>query len=450
MTDIPDLLNYIPTISPEFQPPWHMKDLVQLFERMRRGEPVRALISYPIRHYKTESMLHGLLWLLEHDPTLRIVLMTHSNDRAMWLGKRLRNLARRTKVGPASARDAKEKGFGADTIAQWENIHGGGVLIMSADMSREGFDCHCLLVDDPIDEKSVRTKEKRDEVDAGILYYQARCMRRGKPGPVIVCASRFDRDDPVGRRIPRSKEKWENYHQPAIVDLGMETERAFAPNVWPLEELHKLRETLKESDPYERVFWSRLQGDPKPMAGSFGPPSWYVSLPAWQGFRDGIGFDLSFTRNKRSDWSSICIGRLERGTLYIMKFWRFRAELDEALKALQAVRSEFGGAPVFSFMSGPEIAVARYLASNGMPISYMRTSEPKFTRARKTIDAHNAGRIVYPKMAHGMAATLDRIQNWHGEEDAEDDEADALVSLWEGLVGSSPNAGTVAVHPRRL
>ncbi len=450
--EIPPLIEYVTKISPDFDPPHHMSDLADLFERARRYEPIRACISYPIRHYKTETVLHGLLWLLEHDPSLRIVLMTHSNERAMWLGKRLRNLARRVPhIGPASAKQAKESGYGSDTIAQWENTYGGGVLIMSADMSREGFECHVLLCDDPIDEKAVRTKEKRDEVDQNISYYTARCMRRGEPGPVIIVASRFDRDDPVGRRLALTKTKWLYLHQPAIMDLGLSTERAFAPDVWPLDKLKALREELKEVDSYERIFWSRLQGDPKVLGGSFGPPTYYGSAPAWPGFRDGIGFDLSFTRNKRSDHSAICVGRYSGGILYVLKFWRFQAELDEALRCLRAVRQEFGGAPVFSFMSGPEVAVARYLESGGMPVQYMRTSEPKFTRARRTIDAHNVGRIQYPKMDQMCAKALDRIQNWHGEEDAEDDEADALVSLWEGLVGrGSSGFGPVGVQARRM
>ncbi len=442
---IPPLLEYICKISTEFQPPFHMAALADLFERISKGEAVRALIAYPIRHYKTETTLHGLLWLLEHDPTLRIVLMTHSNERAMWLGKRLRNLARRTEIGPASVKEG-----GSDTIAHWENKFGGGVLIMSADMSREGYDCHVLLCDDPIDERAVRTKDKRDDVDQGITYYQARCMRRGKPGPVIICASRFDRDDPSGRRAARTAEKWENLHQPAIVDLGLPTERAFAPDVWPVEELRKLREVLKENDPYERTFWSRLQGDPRPDGGAFGPPHFYIGLPAWSGFRDGIGFDLSFTKNKRSDWSSICAGRVERGTLYITKFYRFRAELDEALRHLRMVRGEMGQCPVFSFMSGPEVSVARYLESQNFHINYMHAGEPKFVRARRTVDAHNAGKIVYPKMAVGMQSTLDRILNWKGVEDDPDDEADALVSLYEGMIGRGGGAGPVAVGTRRM
>jgi hypothetical protein len=71
------LLQYIDHVSPGCDPPTHLGDLIEAFNEARAllmGEsetPVRVLFSYPIRHWKTETMLHGILWLLEHDPTFR-------------------------------------------------------------------------------------------------------------------------------------------------------------------------------------------------------------------------------------------------------------------------------------------------------------------------------------------------------------------------------------------
>lgn len=422
---IPPLLEYIPKISPEFKPPYHMAKWLAVFERIARGEPVRALCTLPIRHYKTESTLHAVLWLLEHDPTLEIVLMTFSHERAMWLGKRLRVLAKRTKVGPTR---------GDDTITSWHNERGGGVVVMSADMSREGYNCHVLLVDDPIDEHGILAKEKRDAVDQSITHYTARCMRGGKPGPVLIVASRFDRDDPVGRRLARLGGTWEIIHEPAIYDLDLPTVRAFAPNVWDVPELLSIRAELKETDPYERTWWSRFMGDPRPVGGDVGPGQRYTALPAFPGFRDAIGFDLSFTKNRRSDWSAIVVGRVMYDILYVREIHRFRAELPEAIASIKNAWDLYGRCPVYSFMSGPEVSVAKMMAQAQMPIQYMKASAPKFVRARRTIDAHNAGRVLYPEHNPTIAGTLARLQNFKGVEDDEDDEMDALVSLWEGAV----------------
>jgi len=404
-----------------------MAKWLTVFERIVKGEAVRAICTLPIRHYKTESTLHAVLWLLEHDPTLEIVLMTFSHERAMWLGKRLRVLAKRTKVGPSR---------GDDTITSWHNDKGGGVVTMSADMSREGYNCHVLLVDDPIDEHGILSKEKRDMVDMQITNYTSRCMRRGKPGPVIIVASRFDRNDPVGRRLERHAVEWEIFHEPAIKPDGT----AFAPEVWDVPELLQIRAEMRESDPYERRWFSRFMGDPRPVGGDVEMGQRYENLPSGAGgSRTGIGFDLSFTKNKRSDWSAICVGTVMHDKnfeprLYVREFRRFRAELPDAIDAIRKAHLAYGLCPIFSFMSGPERSVAKLMAGERLPIHVMQASAPKFVRSRHTIDAHNAGRILYPDNIPSIVDTLDRLQNFKGVEDDDDDEMDALTSLFEGMM----------------
>ncbi len=438
MANVAPLLDYIKIISPEFRRPAHMWRWAKLFDRIVAGEAVRALCTLPIRHFKTETTLHGVLWLLEHDPSLRIVVLTFSHKRAMWLGKRLRVLAksRDTQFKDEIGKGTKNKigpRRGDDTIELWTNESEGGVNVMSADMSSEGFDCHILLVDDPIDEHGIKAKDKRDAVDEAINHYIPRCMRNGKPGPVLIVASRFDQDDPIGRRLERYEVEWELVHEPAIRPDGS----AFAPDVWDVPALLKIRAEMKEWDPYERTWWSRYQGDPRPLGGDIEDGQRYETLPMFAGFRDAIGFDLSFTKDKRSDWSAVVVGRVYNGALYIREFQRFRAELPEAMIAIRAAWNKYGRCPVYSFMSGPEVSVAHLFAREGVPINVMRASAPKFVRNRRTADAHNAGRILYPACNPQISATIERLKKFKGNEKDEDDEFDALASLWEGAAGRS-------------
>src|SRR6185312_5383857 len=251
------LMAFIPALSPEHQPPHHLAPWVALIERVAQGEPVRALCDVPIRHHKSETTMHGIVWLLVQVPTMRIVVMTHSLDKAREMGRRIRQLATRAGVGPA---------YGSNRITDWRNEGGGGVLAMSAHQSALGGDVHLLLVDDPLDEHSAMTHRERDAADSTITHYAARCMRRGKPGPVLAVMSRWHPDDPIGRRLLRKAEKWEHVHHPAVVeDSDTGEERAFAPDVWPLEELRKVRAILREQDPTEKLWWAQFQGNPMPI-----------------------------------------------------------------------------------------------------------------------------------------------------------------------------------------
>jgi hypothetical protein len=431
-TPLPPLIEYIPQISPEFKPPYHMAEWLAIFDRIAKGEPVRALLTYPIRHYKTETTLHGVLWLLEHDPTLRMVIMTFSHERAMWLGKRLRVLAKRTKVGPTR---------GDDTITSWHNARGGGVVVMSADMSREGFDCHVLLVDDPLDEHGARQRDQRDMVDMQISNYTSRCMRAGKPGPVIIAASRFSRDDPTGRRLARQTVGWEHLSRPAIIDLGLETERAFAPDVWSLDQLKKMRAEQLEVDPYERIFWARFQGDPRvARADNFNEPVRYDYLPIMGGYRDGIGIDMSYSTGARSDWYAIVRIRIVAGTIHIKSCRRFKADPRDAEAELRTARDIDGAAtPIYTYVSGPERIAIAHLAERGIAVNAMQAGQNKLWRAQKTIKIWRDGRIQWPP---GNEAAIDRFKQFTGQEGGDDDEVDALVSVVDGMYfmgGATPH-----------
>lgn len=435
------LLEYIPKISPEYRSPWHLVELQNLFVealatiRGDRPEPLRALVTYPIRHMKTETVLHGVLWLLEQEPTLKIIVLAHAHDRAVHVGKRLRELAERTSVGPARK---------FNMIENWSNERGGGVIVMSADQSKEGHDCHVLLCDDPIDEHGARSQEKRNEVDRAINYYSGRCMRNGKPGAVILVMSRQDVSDPIGLRMNRVAVKWEVFYQPGIIDLGLETERAFAENVWPLAEIKKERLAQAESDPEEHWFWARIQGVPRSVASNYfrTDPARYVSVPEYPGFRDAMGIDLAFSKGRSSDWFAIAVCRFYQGITYVRSVKRFKADPRDVPGIITAMRGEFGDMPIFSYVSGPERGALVTLAQQGISVNGMQAKVNKLWRAQRVIAQWNDLKIMVPQNAEWVKGFLDRTANFRGVDGDDDDEIDALVSVCNAMVGASGAAPT--------
>lgn len=427
------LLDLIPALSPELQPPYHLGDWCDLLERADT-EPVRGLCDVPIRMYKSETTLHGIVRLLVQDPTRRIIFMTHSLEAAQARGKRLRQLATAAGVGPA-------RGF--DTITNWQNEHGGGVVVMSAEQSKLGYDCHCLVCDDPIDEHGADDARVRESVDQAIAHYTARCMRRGKPGPVLILMSRWHPDDPIGRRLSRTARAWEYIHHPAIIDEGLPTERAFAPDVWGLPELKAMRAELKEADPTERKWWAQLMGEPMPMgADLFGPPTFYRTMPDWGGYRRASGVDLAFALGDGADWFARVHGRVLGRKLYLVDAVRHKLDAHQIESTLRQDQSTYGRSPIYSYMSGPEIGTARLLQEHGIPIVRMNARYSKLVRAQRTVRRWNDGDILVPEedMAPWVRGFLHRLRSFRGHEKDPDDEADALVSLADGSLGGTAAA----------
>ena len=75
------LVEWIPWLSPDMQEPWHLEPWCKMIERCLDGG-VRGLNATPIRHYKTQTTLHGIAWLLTRKPALRIILMCADHERA--------------------------------------------------------------------------------------------------------------------------------------------------------------------------------------------------------------------------------------------------------------------------------------------------------------------------------------------------------------------------------
>jgi predicted phage terminase large subunit-like protein len=453
------LIDFIPTLSPAFGRPDHLASWCDLIEQAKH-QAVRGLCSVPIRHYKSETTIHGVIWLLLQDPSLRIMFLTHSFDAAKKWGKRIRQLAEAVDhvigtigtVGPTR---------GWNEIAEWRNSSGGGVVVMSADQSKIGYDCHVLIVDDPIDEHGAEDFAKREEVDESIIHYSARCMRNGKPGSVLIVASRFHPDDPIGRRLARTAAHWQYIHNAAIEfwcefghaaggDMCPEhagarvVEKAFAENVWGLDALHQLRAELAEKDPTERFWWAQLQNNPKPTGSDlFGPPTYYETLPAYN-FRRGYGADFAYTVGTGSDWCAIVAGRIYGTKMHILEVIRHKIDAHLIEGTCKRLQNAYGYGPIFSYMSGPEVGMARVLNERGVPILHMQARYNKLVRAQRTVKRWNDGDIVVPveTSATWVKGFLHRVACFRGrEKDSDDDEIDALVSLCDGIMGGASSTG---------
>lgn len=434
------LQEFIPRISPEFRSPLHLKDWTDQIELAATGVPVRALCDCAIRHHKTETTLHGLVWLLVKNPTKRYLFLTHSFERARTIGKRIRRLAEVAGVGPIR---------GYDTIETWSNERGGGAIVMSAEQSRLGEDVHGVFFDDPLDEHASMDQKRRDAVDETITHYTARCMWHGKPGPVMGVMSRWHPDDPIGRRLLRTAVEWKHIHHPAIEDEGLPTERAFAPEVWPLEALRAMREELREQDPTERIWWAQLQGDPKPIGSAKFRPDVerYDVLPDWN-FRLAFGADLAFTSGDGSDYFAMGVLKIIGTRGYLIDMARTKLESHQIESTAKAFQNKYGAGPIFSYVSGPEVGMVKLMRERGLPFYPLRARYSKLVRAERTIKRWNDGNILVPRVAPWLPGFLSRVGRFTGaEKDRDDDEIDALVSVCDGAMGGMV-AGSVRTMGR--
>ena len=351
MIDLP-LVEWIHAVSPEFQQPYHLPEWCSMLEGCLAGG-VRGLNAVTIRHHKTQTTIHGMAWVLERDPTYRWIGMCADHERATELGKITRRLCE-----SASKQSGVDFGpvRGDNIILDWKNAHGGGVVWMSAEQSKLGRDVDGLVVDDALTEQTEGDPLVRDAVDTAIAHYTARAGRPSRRGSVLIVMSPWNLDDPIARRRARKAADWTYVHSPAIIDIDLPTERAFAPDIMSLEEIKRRRAELREVDPSERVFWAQFMCQPKPpMSGGFRDPARYTDVPTWPGFRYGIGVDLAYTPGGGDFFACVTVKQYA-SMYYVLDVIRERADINVLENLIRNRWNTYGRCPIYSYISGPERA----------------------------------------------------------------------------------------------
>jgi hypothetical protein len=429
------LLEWIePASGGQHRPPFHLREWCEQIESCERGG-ARGMCAVPVRHWKTWTTIYGIAWLLARNPKLRVIVLVADHERANELGKMIRRTCEQVGIAPAR---------GENTIVDWKSEHGGGVCTMSAQQSRLGRDVDVLICDDPLTELTCDDATVREAVDHAIAHYTARAVRDGKPGSTLIVMSRWHPDDPIGRRLLRKAETWAYVHHAAIDAEG----RAFAEDVWPAAALERARRELAEVDPSERLWHAQFQNNPfVPGREVFGEPARYVDLPAFHGFRDAVGIDMSYSMAATADYFALVVGRAYGGALFLRRVRRTHADINAIELELRDAQSVYGSMPVYSYVSGPEIGAVHYLASRGIRVQAIPARFNKMVRAQKTRVAWNGGKVQVP-LGDDWGPFMRRVQLFRGAERDADDEVDALVSLYDGIIGSSSGAPGTIGKPR--
>jgi predicted phage terminase large subunit-like protein len=136
-------------------------------------------------------------------------------------------------------------------------------------------------------------------------------------------------------------------------------------------------------------------------------------------------------------------GRIMGGKLFLLDVAREKLDAHQIESKGKALASRYGQAgvvtPVWSYMSGPEIGMAKLMRDRGLPICPLPARYNKLVRAQRTIKRWNSGEILVPSTnAPWVRGFLHRMSCFRGNDhDDGDDEIDALVSLCDGAMGGA-------------
>ncbi len=414
MSQFTPLLEFIPALSPRFASPRHLAPIGDLFQRIARGESVRAVTNVPPRMGKTELILHGGAWLLAQNPALQLGYASHGQRIAEKKSRRMRELSRRAGV-PLSA-DSKSRSdwrTGEEEGGCWATSPAGAV-------TGEGFDV--LILDDLTPGRAAaESGASRDRINEWLI---ADALTRLEPGgSCILNQTRWHPDDPAGRALALG---WEHVNLQAL-DAD---ERSLWPERWSAESLKATREMMGGPDGYE---WQSLyMGSPRGRgARVFGDVHFYDELPDLSTAEISIGLDFAYSTRTSADWSVAVVMAYLAGVYYVLNVIRVHEEPRAFRTRIQLIRETYKQAIACAYAAATEQGGIEFVRDGGVPIDGRVATVDKFSRAIPVVAAWNTGKVKLPRTAPWLDAFVSEVCGFTGVKDRHDDQVDALAAAYD-------------------
>jgi predicted phage terminase large subunit-like protein len=407
--DLLPLLDYVPALTPRWERPEHLTAIAELLERAET-ETVKALVSTPPQHGKTELLKHGLVRYMQQRPGTRNGFVSYAAQKSEHESRQMQWLADTAGLQPDGSRK------------HWQTASGSSLVAPGIGGPLTGHPIDGLLVvDDPHkDRREAESATMRQHV---IDWFGSVAIPRLHPGAsVIVVQTRWHPGDLYGHLADQG---WEAVNLPALDDEGA----ALWPSQRPADFLANVRREIGE---YE---WASLyQGQPRPRGGTVfgGEPHYYSKTPT-RGYTSATGADLAYTAKTHADWS-VSVTMLRVGDyFYVVDVVRKQVDAPAFALTLKAQLTKWPGRMLWH-ASGTEKGAGQFVRKLlGPRFEIAPAKGDKFVRAQPVAAAWNDGKILLPESAPWLDTFLSEVCAFTGVNDLHDDQVDALASAFTAL-----------------
>jgi predicted phage terminase large subunit-like protein len=355
---------------------WHIDAILYKLLQVRDGEITRLLINVPPRSLKSIcASVAYVAWLLGHDPTRRIIVVSYSNELAVELHRQFRmviDAAWYRALFPAM-RPAKDTGTELVTTA------GGSRYATSVGGTLTGRGADLIVVDDPLKFEEAMSDVTRNRVIdwfGGTLISRLNNKERDA---IIVIMQRLHEDDLAGHLLRQGK--WCHLDLPAIavedsvIAIGRDkvVSRRCGEVLHPERESQEALDLLKEQMGVLK-FSAQYQQRPVPAEGNFIQRHWFrfVDRPPEQRPGDRVvqSWDVAMMTGEGNDYS-VCTTWLMVGSdYYLIDVFRDRLSYPDLRRKVAALAARYGAERILIENAGPGTSLLQDLRRDpppGMP-----------------------------------------------------------------------------------
>lgn len=271
----PTYRQWLPVASPEMNWEWdYLAHIGGALERVAADEADRLMIFVPPQHGKSQiGTIRFPVYMMERDPTLRVITGSYNQRLANGFSRASRRLAKSR--GLHLSRDAQ-------AVDRWELEEGGSYSAFGVG-NGTGSPCDLLFIDDPV--KGRLQANSPAFRQACIEWWEEVLYARLAPGAkVVLIMTRWHEEDLAGYLLEKMKsgegDQWEVISLPAIAEedndpLGRAIGETFRRGRFTQEQIERKRRNTSA-----HAWASLYQQRPTAKEGDmFKPDSWPVVGP---------------------------------------------------------------------------------------------------------------------------------------------------------------------------
>jgi predicted phage terminase large subunit-like protein len=398
---------------------WHIEAIAHLLMQMLAGDRRRVIFNQPPRSLKSICISVAFVaWALGRDPSLRIVVVSYSNEFAAELHRQFRLIVESPwyRLLFPNMRVAKDTGYEFITTA------GGGRLATSVGGTFTGRGADFVIIDDPQKEDEAMSEVARKRV---IEWFTATLLSRLNDKartPIAVIQQRLHEDDLSGFLTRQGG--WQHLKLSAIATaqevIEIDDGRVHAREEG--EPLHATRESLEtlaqlKRDKGSLLFSAHYQQEPVPIEGNLIKREWFKFFDQAPARAIGVqavqSWDIATTVGDKNDYS-VCLTFLTMGgDYYLIDVWRGRLQYPDLRRKVTALAKEHKTHSIIIEEAGPGqqlLQDLKYQTPVGMtrPIG-MKPEGSKVDRMVAQTAKVEAGHVHLPKDAPWISDFLNEV-----------------------------------------
>ena len=321
----------------------YLKYLAHELNQFANEETRRLIVNLPPGHLKTLLGSVSLAaWMLAHDPTLKIIIVSHAEHLSKAIARNIRTILQSSWFKELFATRIKR---GHAEVTDFGTSAGGGVFVTSFHGRFTGRRADVIIVDDPHD-----IADELKQIESAIESFSTVLLSRlndRKTGRVLVIAHRVHERD-LSEYLLRKK-KWEHVVLPLVATKEQTYETSsktwrrrkgelLRPDVFGLDDLDELREDCFHPD-FEMLYQQDCDLQALPAIGAEHFPAISELMPPSAPIV--LSVDAGVKKRATSAFSVIEAWRLGADRYYLIDLFREQCDYSDLFHEVRRFHKKY-------------------------------------------------------------------------------------------------------------